>query len=91
MRVPVSWRSFRSPADGRNPPLPERKKKKAQPVKTARILYKGASETADARNGRNNALRKLASRLQGCNKKMAEKSRALGAGGYPRIYRGVDA
>jgi hypothetical protein len=26
--------------------------KKAQPVKTARILYKGAPETADARNGR---------------------------------------
>jgi len=48
------------------------RKKKAQPVKTARILCKGASETADARNGRNNALRTLASRYQGRNRKIAE-------------------
>jgi hypothetical protein len=60
-----------------------RLKKKAQPVKTARILFKGASETADARDGRNNALRKLASRFKGRNKKKqnvagrAERSNSL--------------
>jgi hypothetical protein len=39
-------------------------------VKTARIHFKGASETADARNGKNNARRKLASRSERRNKKM---------------------
>jgi hypothetical protein len=46
-------------------------KKKAQPVKTARILDKGASETADARNGRNNAAEKLAGAPTHRNNKIA--------------------